>query len=72
MKKVSRTEVRAGQSFSITGDPVRGFPCVATDALVDSKIKSSRCGGQGYLWHLYTPTGSLSWSHPWSEVYVAE
>lgn len=74
MYPINIKALKPGQAFSFTGDPAKGFPCVVLDSkVVDLMVKKAFNGGQGYLWHVYLPSGSISWSNPeLGHVFVAE
>lgn len=63
MQAILLSNLEPGTDFSFTGDRSKGFPCLLLDeSKVDPMIKSLYQGGKGYFWHVYKPTGSLSYS----------
>lgn len=62
-----RSLVAAGTPFSFTG---QALCCLALDAEEGFKIKRSFNGGRENLWHVYAPSGTLSYCRPDQVVYI--
>lgn len=70
MFPVRLADVFPGCRFSFTGDPAKGFPCMKLATGTDTMIKKQCNGSRGVSWHVYIPTGTLSWTADASTTYV--
>jgi hypothetical protein len=69
MRAVKRTDVQPGQTFCCVEDAVQSV-CVALDAQQCGRLLRRRHLSDDRLWHVYVPTGELSWTWTDSVVYV--
>ena len=68
MIAVKRSEVKPGQTFYFNENRV---PCIAMADETRDRIKKVNYGGDPSIyWHLYVPTGQLSWNRGETTVYV--
>lgn len=62
MREVMRSEVEPGQVFYCKSGTVPAPPCIALDGSLNHRLKKAFYGGAGKAWHVYVPTGSVTWT----------
>ncbi len=71
MKAINRTDVKPGQMFKMF--PTADGWCLAVNSeAMNKRLKATYFGGAGKLWHVYIPTGDVTWMNPAPNVVYIE
>jgi hypothetical protein len=65
--RIPRSKVKPGKTFFFNENRV---PCVAIADTVNTMLKGEYVSRTDRAWHVYTPTGNISWTGPETMVLI--